>query len=99
MKRIKIFILRYLKRYGLHWKLRSDKGATNALKKMAKVAGYKYEDCINGKNWLYGKGWTLSQRDRYKKWFYIQMASEFTYKPDNTWGMWDLMYGFKEIDR
>jgi len=67
------------------------------LKKMAKIAGYKYRDCrieVDGKPaWDYQKGWTQAQSDRYEKWFRRRLRH--SYRIDKEWGMWNLMYGFR----
>ena len=70
------------------------------LRKMAKVAGYKYDDCVfindNGdKEWDYKKGWTQKQEDEYKRWFMRQIRHLGS--PEKEWGMWNLMFGFKII--
>ena len=71
---------------------------TRLLKKMAKIAGYKYEDCViddNGKQgWNYKLTWTQAQSDKYEKWFKKQFKDMTEHYKDKNWGMWNLMYGF-----
>ena len=67
--------------------------ATRLLKKMAKVAGYKYEDCRTKTEWLYEKGWTQDQSDKYEKWFKRQVRH--LPLPNRQWDIWNLMYGFR----
>lgn len=70
-----------------------------ALRKMAKIAGYKYDDCIDGNDWMFWKTWNQKQSDRFKKWFLSRQPKGFRDQYKLTqWGMFDLMYGFKIVE-
>lgn len=64
---------------------------------MAKVAGYRYEDCTNGRDWFNKKEWTAKQKAKYKRWYYLQMETEMCYSLDYTWEQWDRLFGFNVV--
>ena len=66
-----------------------------ALRKMCRIAGYRYEDCLDGSDWLYQKTWTQAKSDRFKRWFVKQLPYWKKQYATSQWAMFDLCYGFK----
>lgn len=87
----------------IHLFKRKKLDADMALRKMAKIAGYKYEDCIrktdDGDGWNYDLEWTEKKSLKFKRWLIKRLPRYMTdRKKLYEYSMFDLHYGFRIKD-